>query len=186
MYNNIVKFSVYILWRGIIVLLLLTYAGESPFWETRNYLSEAIGIAPQGWAFFTRDPREPQEKVYFKENGSWVLDQRFYAGSRPLSKLYERNRLVHVELANILQQVEDDMWRECQDGLAACISDTNIPVVAVRNISNLQILCGQFLIESQPPVPWAWASSKKSVYMPSKLVQLEVECDGNTMVHDKS
>jgi antimicrobial peptide system SdpA family protein len=176
--NRLIQAGLTLFWGSVIVLLMLTYASESPFWETRAHLPDAISVAPQGWAFFTRDPREATKKVYVEQRGEWNVDQRFYAGSRSLSELFKRNRLVQVELANVLQQVGDDEWMGCEETRAACTARPDLPEVDVRNTSNMQQFCGRFLIEKQPPVPWAWARSADSIYMPSELVVLDVACDG--------
>jgi hypothetical protein len=104
------------------------------------------------------------------------LDERFYAGSRSFSDIFKRNRLVHVELGHALARVRASQWVECKHDLYSCLHEVDIERVRLTNRTKLQNVCGEFLIERQPPVPWAWAGTSE-VYMPSKLLHAVVQCD---------
>lgn len=172
----LIRVCLTLFWGSVIVGLTLTYATESPFWETSKHRQNAIRMAPQGWEFFTRNPREPTNQVYVQRDGQWTLDDRFYAGSRSLKMLVQRNRLVDVELAHLLAQVKDSTWTECEEGLRACTEAGRFERVAVANESNLRNVCGSFLIERQRPTPWAWTADSDDLYMPAKLVAIDVDC----------
>jgi len=165
-----------VLWSSIIFYLAGVYAQENPFWKLQSHRAEMIRVSPQGWAFFTRDPREPVDRVYIREENGWVFDERFYAGSRSSSDAFKRNRLVHVELGHALARVRSSQWVKCKDDLYTCLHEVDIERVQVTNRTNMQSVCGEFLIERQPPFPWAWASTSE-VYMPSKLLHAVVQCD---------
>lgn len=174
--NRLIKLLLASIWGGVIAYLTLVYAEESPFWEVANQRANVIRIAPQGWAFFTRDPREPVDQAYTQKEGRWVLDGRFYSGTRSFGDLLKRNRLVQVELAHVLSRVDESEWTACKDSLQGCIERGGFNDVTVRNETNLQNLCGRYMIERQPPVPWAWSGASEEVYMPSQIVALDVVC----------
>lgn len=161
---------------GIVCGLSLVYAEESPFWEAAGYRANAIRLVPQGWAFFTRDPRERVEYVYEQQQGEWVVDGRFYAGTRSWGDLLKRNRLIHVELAQVLSEVPDSSWKQCGKALSKCVKERTYERVTVDNETALQDFCGEYMVERRERIPWAWFESNERFHMPSKAVKIRVKC----------
>src|SRR5256885_14361051 len=68
-----------------------------------------IAIVPQGWGFFTREPREPSVEV-FTQNGHPLIDSN--ASPSNYFGLSRRTRALGVELGLILSQVREDQWKK--------------------------------------------------------------------------
>lgn len=163
-------------WTAVIVGVGLTFASESPFWEMSKLRNQVVYLMPQGWAFFTRDPQEATDSVYEHGSAEWRKVAEFRARSRSIGELFQRARIIHVELAHVLTQVRSNEWTQCVDGVASCTARGSHSHVVVENRSSFRNLCGSYLVERQPPVPWAWSSSRLELYMPSRIVQLDVRC----------
>ena len=136
--------------------------------------------APQGWAFFTRDPRE-KHVIPFIQDGS----RNWRSGSlapyfqwKYAFGLNRRPRAQGVELGILLALIPRAPWHQCSDDIATCIR--KLPVDAeVRNESPIPSLCGRVALVSQEPMPWAWASVGDREPVPSEIVSLQVSCSNH-------
>ncbi len=131
---------------------------------------------PEGWAFFTRDPREENMRVFVRHEGNWVS-----AGMGPIAKpsnsfgLDRACRAQGVEAALLINGFPSSAFQECRDPVAACLE--RAPITAeVQNISPTPTLCGDVGVVMQKPVPWAWWSSGLRATMPSRVLRMSVAC----------
>jgi antimicrobial peptide system SdpA family protein len=173
---------------GAFVLLLLTgtylliaYAAYSalPHNPIKLPMEEhvrAVRWLPQGWKFFTRNPRE-EALLYFvrDEQGHWHS-----ASLGPLSKpanafgLDRRPRAQGVESALLLAGVRKDAWVNYRGKIEN--SFENLPVSkTVTNVSPRPTLKGFVGFAWQEPVPWPWLPSGDKVLMPCRVLKLKVE-----------
>ena len=79
-----------------------------------------------------------------------------------------------VELAVLLDQVEDTDWIKSDDPLP--IAQNQQPFVTVTNAMQHPLLRGRLLVVSKEPVPWAWAHAEDEVKIPSLAVFLDIQC----------
>jgi antimicrobial peptide system SdpA family protein len=134
-----------------------------------------IAVFPQGWAFFTRDPREPVDEAY--RPGERLVPILYpNSSARNLFGFSRRARAQNVEMAALLLEVPASAWKECRAPLRRCLEVAPGCAVAVANVSVTRQICGPVVVERQPPVPWAWGRSTGRIHMPSKVVRLEVAC----------
>jgi len=132
--------------------------------------------APEGWAFFTRDPREPRPYLYRLEGREWA-SASLGPHARPSNAfgMNRRARAQGVELGLLLENVSVRSWEKCETEPMGCLG--RAPAAArVANGSPRPSLCGTIGVVRQPPVPWAWARAPKPVVMPSNVIRLEVSC----------
>ncbi len=129
---------------------------------------------PEGWAFFTRDPREVDPLVFQLRDGSWS-QLKLGPASRPAYILGLRRypRALNIELGLIMVAVPSRAWVKCTVLPRECLAKMGA-VVSAKNPTPQASLCGSIAIVRQPPVPWAWSRSK--VIMPSSVVSVDVRC----------
>ena len=138
--------------------------------------------APQGWAFFTRDPREPVV-LSFRRTGDGVwrsaslgehTQPRFAFG------LNRRWRVQGVEMGLLLAALRQrsNVWSECGDELARCL-EAALPAATIVNVSPEPTLCGAVGLARREIVPWAWSHAQDALTMPSQVVRLVVSCSGS-------
>ncbi|GAA2878607.1 SdpA family antimicrobial peptide system protein [Streptosporangium fragile] len=135
-----------------------------------------LSVVPQGWAFFTKSPRDPQIGVWRVDaSGAWH-DARLGPHSKPANVLgfNRRSRAQGVELG-IMQTAARNTWTRCDRGdIPACLRTTPT-ALTLRNPSPDPILCGTVGMSLQEPVPWAWAADG-STRMPAKVTRVEITC----------
>jgi len=132
-------------------------------------------VLPQGWAFFTRSPREPDVVPYRHADGRWQPALRTpNAEPRNLFGLSRRARSQGVEIGLLAGELRGADWRPCADAPTDCLDLA--PSVIVHNASLLPTLCGEVGLVSQQPLPWAWSGAREQTIMPSTVARLEISC----------
>ena len=93
-----------------------------------NYLEKAITLIPQGWAFFTRDPREAQVLIYEigKNNALTNLEQK-HSSYKNLFGLSRKSSKIMIELQLIKNKLSDSLYQNTkwnyQDNFYTTIPD---------------------------------------------------------------
>jgi len=136
--------------------------------------------APQGWAFFTRDPREAQVTPFVQDTlGNWRSARLApYARPKYAFGLNRRPRAQGVELGILLALMQRTQWHHCDDDIAVCIGKLSVDA-SVTNESPIPSLCGYVALVWQEPLPWAWATVDDRETMPSEIVRLQVTCSNH-------
>ena len=148
---------------------------ELPFERT---LKSAIPFfVPEGWAFFTRDPREPRLLPYRRgADGRWTYGHAGpHADIRNVFGLDRISRAQGVEIGLLLGDLADTAWQQCADAPTLCLDE--LPrTVSITNRSPGPSLCGDVGLVRQEPVPWAWARVERETVMPSTGTRLDIRC----------
>ncbi len=125
-----------------------------------------VAILPQGWGFFTREPREPNVQAFTRRDGRPLLTDS-NAGPSNFFGLSRRPRALGVELGLILSSIREEQWKKQTTPLT------------IHNPTPEPTLCGNLTLVRRPPLPWAWSRSKRPVTMPAETVQVDVLCSQN-------
>lgn len=132
-------------------------------------------VAPEGWAFFTRSPREPRPTIFLRAAGGWREAGR---GQNALPRyafgLDRTARGEGAEVGLLLERVRG-AWKPCTAPDEACLNAA-APAARVRNLLAHPRLCGTVGVVTRPPVPWAWARAQDDVRMPGSVIVLEAAC----------
>ncbi len=130
-------------------------------------------LVPQGWAFFTRDPREDElyllqinskdSVVSFTKTNS---DKEFYFGAS------RKNRTIMIEFSLILSKINKNAWRAGENNSfeleRSIVPDTISLDFYPQNIK------GDFYIVKQERLPWAW-SKNQSLVMPNTYAKIFIQ-----------
>ena len=148
---------------------------DLPLAEDRALTIRAL--VPQGWAFFTRSPREPRVIPYAPAaDGSWrSVHARRHAEPAQVFGLNRSSRAQGVEMGLLLDAVAEDDWVACDDTPQTCLASAAI-TVQTENVSPEPTLCGTIVLVRQEPLPWAWSGSSSPDSMPAEIAGLEISC----------
>jgi antimicrobial peptide system SdpA family protein len=131
-------------------------------------------LLPEGFAFFTRDPREFQIVLYTKDkievdlhNGS----PKFWFG------LKRYPRAFNVELGQIFPVIAKKDWYNCQSGDMQCLNDDLLPLYVIKSEFPAPLILGDYYVRISDPIPWAWANTfnEKNKTMPSKVMKVSIK-----------
>lgn len=133
------------------------------------------GLIPEGWAFFTRSPREEQYYLYRMENGRPVCLNRTNAHYSNWFGLSRAMRANSMELGTMIEKIPKSDWTESPAGF----HDTDLSCLApvpVVNTALLPAYQGEYIVTSKEPIPWAWSKSCNPETVPCKIVKIKVLC----------
>lgn len=133
---------------------------------------------PQGWKFFTRNPREEMVSMHARnDNNQWTPIIASNASPSNFFGVSRTSRAKSVEMGILLASVRDNDidWIECKKSLQTC-ADEFSSNGSVVNKSPVPAICGEVVFLRQSAVPWAWSSSKKEIIMPSRIIKTNISC----------
>jgi antimicrobial peptide system SdpA family protein len=134
-------------------------------------------ILPEGWAFFTKSPKDPRFLVFGPtSDGSWA---RRYGETTDLATTFafsRKTRSLGVEAGLIASSVTETDWRKCSSAPSTCMSLWSGSPVAAINETPRPTLCGPLALVKQDRLPWAWANTVTQDTMSSRIVRIDVRC----------
>ena len=157
---------------AVVVAYLPARAHYSAAFEP--FVSQIHAITPQGWAFFTRDPRTPfafalPEKSIRVETQSRQADAEFAFG------LDRTARLTEARVDGFIREAEaaGAEWTSCsaKESLRACLSRSE-PVELKSN--PIDASCEDAAILRRDPTPFAFAN--RVTRMPYELIRVAFTC----------
>ncbi|WP_372459795.1 SdpA family antimicrobial peptide system protein [Microbacterium nymphoidis] len=173
---------------GLLVLVFLVgglYVGRSAIQDSAmrlpfDTLIQTRDVLPQGWAFFTRSPRESYATYWQETDAGWEVVGPTAGGEA--GRLFGWQRSARSEAlfgASLVAEASRSQQAEllpCEDlDDVSCIkAASSIPID--RSMYDNWGLCGEVASISREPVPWAWVSSGADVQMPAHVVRFTVEC----------
>jgi antimicrobial peptide system SdpA family protein len=137
----------------------------------------AVVFAPEGWAFFTKNPREPVLIPYTMDTAGMWRSAAVGAYDDPphLFGASRSPRAQGVEMGLLSSQISPTAWGTCDERIETCLARAASWFVA-GNPSPQPTLCGKVALVRQEPLPWAWASARAETTMPSTFVLVDSRC----------
>ncbi|MFE0045139.1 SdpA family antimicrobial peptide system protein [Streptomyces albireticuli] len=139
--------------------------------------STVANVAPQGWAFFTKSPRDVEVLPYRQAtNDTWTsLALTPHSSPRNAFGLDRASRSQGIEISLLLNLAEKKDWKECEEELADCLTGAR-PTRKVDNPSPAPTVCGRVALVQEKPVPWAWRDLVDERATPERFLTLDVTC----------
>lgn len=168
----------------VTVVVLLQIVAWLPIRDTggknvRMISSSVRLITMQGWAFFTKSPRDDNLIPYNKEQegDEWSFAARGpNVQARYFFGLNRESRLTEFDVQALTNVVSEQEWINCEDtsDFEQCIKNEVPHSMIVKQYDPK--LCGLTVITKSPPIPWAYRNSITG--MPGKVLYLDVQCEG--------
>jgi antimicrobial peptide system SdpA family protein len=175
------KLGVFVVLLASFVVIFCCYAihASLPFNTIRLPFETWAHIrffAPEGFGFFTRNPREERMLLFTKRDNGWVSASVGPNGDvRNLFGLNRAPRAQGFESSLLFSKVPMKVLVGCEETPKVCLSQSSTPI-QTTNAYPHATLCGSVGIVVQKPIPWAWSLSETPIIMPSKFVILNVKC----------
>jgi antimicrobial peptide system SdpA family protein len=133
---------------------------DTPVRFSYKSVREYYSIFPQGWAFFTKDPKEPVLKIFRQENGRLVhLNNTASLNLGDALGLKRNKRKMSAELAQTLSKVAATKWTKYEAGNIEEVA-VKLPIAdTIESKFNHKLLQGEYIFYQSERVPWAWAQS---------------------------
>ncbi|MCG8328914.1 MAG: SdpA family antimicrobial peptide system protein [Chitinophagales bacterium] len=163
-------------WGYLIFQLAVHALPYGALTDSRVKSANIGAIMPQGWAFFTRNPREHNYFIYQKVDGEYQQLILSNCNRKNLFGASRKSRIQSVELGDILAKVEGTTWLECPGGIRQEAEIECLEETLVINRVESPTICGAFYIAQQEPLPWAWGKHYREIDMPAKVVKIRTLC----------
>lgn len=176
----IIVFTICFLISGLFLIgLFFNTLKDNPLKLKFSIDNEIFTFVPQGWAFFTRNPREAQIIIYKVNelNNLEEINQR-HSSYLNIVGLNRRASKIMSELQFIKNKINDSLfvntkWNYQKSNFNKIPNTTT----EVKNQFKDPILCGEFVVVFQKAVPWAWSRDLYKIQMPAKIIRLKIICD---------
>jgi antimicrobial peptide system SdpA family protein len=139
---------------------------------------------PQGWAFFTRNPREQALLFYKKENQQWVLVNSSGGSYNKLFGLSRLSRRQNIEFGGLAAQLNFvKNWVNCDNNLPdACMPDSiNVLYTKFKK----PLVFGEYIVRLVEPVPWAWRTVMTEEQRKSRVLKIMVVYDSTKLAQSR-
>jgi len=128
-------------------------------------------VLPQGWGFFSKDPRENViqiESIDDAQNVNYpnmTLKNGF--------GLIRKGRSQAVEIGKITEEIPKDAWKNC----ANCSRNDMLKsdYYNIKDDSSRPLLKGNYLLTENKVVPWSYAKYYKDKLTPIKYLKVKVK-----------
>ncbi|MFL0082489.1 SdpA family antimicrobial peptide system protein [Tenacibaculum maritimum] len=150
----------------IVFSMLLTFSEDN----TVNLNSNALRLlSPQGYAFFTRNPQEPQIFIYRIKNDT--IEENLTKNSSTLDMFFglsRVNRRESLEMNNVISKLTK--WKDYTslNDIKTTVQDT----LKITSTDSKKIK-GNFLIIKEKRIPWAWSKNLKTPKQRFKFIYLK-------------
>lgn len=174
-YLKLICFYVLISSLLILMFLILIFS-TSPNIITLNYnipfKNSLNALAPQGWAFFTKDVHKDYFNIYKLDNNNIRLIELRSAVPSQYFGIKRDNRLINHKIGAILKEVNEGLWYNYKGKIK------NIPLDSLLKVSikaKEPMIYGNYIIEQGTPMPYDWYISKLKFNRTLNYIQLELK-----------
>ena len=129
-------------------------------------------LIPEGWGFFTKNPKE-STIVFFTKNtrSQWITFTKSNSDKEFLYGLSRKNRRILAESSNILKSINDTCWLKRESEV---LNFSTLQTLLVKNSFKKPIIKGDFIVVKQERLPWAWSRNYLSINMPYEIIRIQV------------
>lgn len=176
--KNITIYFGFIFFMGLVIIYKIFTSSiipnaDSPSINTRELSSKFF---PEGWGFFTRNPKEPLMDVYaFGTNN--VCKKILYPNGDYMFGASRYTRVLSYQLGNLLENTKIDLWKTAKDSLvenANKIVDTGYIEIPASNKYSI-LKSGRYLLVLTDRLPWLWARNPRNTKPKIKYLIIHIK-----------
>lgn len=162
---------------SIVIFLLAASVPESTIHMAKLNRLRVNALAPEGWAFFTRSPLEPNIILYEVDKDKQIKPFTVRPNSiRYLYGLNRQRRLAGQEFGRLQQYLNDSLWKPIYgqvDKQSATLLDSLVQI-KIPNTSRYPQMQGTYIVQRVKTVPWAWAGNEIKAFIESEICKIYV------------
>jgi antimicrobial peptide system SdpA family protein len=163
--------SCYLLIFSIFYLTITSYARVNASLPGYNIKSIFNTLLPEGWGFFTRNPREPIVELYKIERERIVKITIQNGSSQNFWGISRKSRKIGMEMSMIAVLIKSESWYGGKGNFRL-----NIPKSSyiIKKPKLVYFLSGEYLVVSTDVIPWAWASHSEKIKSNYKIARVNI------------
>jgi len=167
-------------WGLLIINVISVTLPNNPFRLIFGNSKIYTALVPEGWGFFTKNPRDPVVFTFIWENGKWVRYEKENNSSMAnLAGLKRDARYNGVVFESFFKQLQPKDWSAHQNVDVNGVINQPLKPKVVKLATDYPDFCGKSLLFVQTKViPWAWSFNEHgSSGIISYTCQVNVECN---------
>ncbi len=170
-FNHII---VWLFWLALGYIVLSYY---NPINAVSNKPKEIVfKLFPQGWGFFTRDPKDKVIGLFQIQREGFKLVSYNNGAAENLFGLSKKARYNMIEVSSLAQQLKDSKnWKEGKGDPKRIFNKLKITDTIVPEKKNLVVTSGNYIIVETKPIPFAWGNQKQKDFQPYKVIKVHVK-----------
>ena len=138
--------------------------------STFVYKKYINAVVPEGWGFFTKDPREDMTEIYVQENGQMKRIDFLNNDLRNWFGLSRKSRRVAMDVGIIYEQIKNETFH-------ASLKEADENPVEIKFWERLYALqnysTGELYFVQKEYTPWAWYKNIGSTVKNEKYIQFK-------------
>ncbi|HEX8019992.1 SdpA family antimicrobial peptide system protein [Mucilaginibacter sp.] len=159
-----------------VLIIAMPNNAMTPYYLRHKF--KVVAFFPQGWGFFTRNPREVRNIILVKSNGEWINDPRVRNGTlHNLFGLRREGRMAMLIYGKMLGQIANKDWNTLKDYEFAKLnlSEMKYKAVPINFAKSPGLDMPQdIIIERREIVPWAYREFENKTGLPVTFVKLHI------------
>lgn len=175
-FASVSRHGLRLMWCAAALVALLGSLPTHPFRMAPRNRRIFLSVFPQGWAFFTRDPREDWAIGYRRVQGGLQVIGGHNASAANWLGMRKFGRAETAQLGIIQAQVPKAAWFSCAQSVEVCLRSLPPRADSALNTATVAAVCGQVVIERRRRVPWAWSQRVQPTAMPGEFAAIRVVC----------
>lgn len=175
-----IRVSILGIFASFLFCVFQTYLPFNPLSLSKDSQFIIKALCPEGWGFFTKNPKDSDFFVYKRIHNKW--ENILLVPNSSISNFIGLKRDARAqgsEYALLCKDIDLKKWLDCNEGvnIFSCIeSNLNVRPIIVKNIVPSPSIEGEVWIVSKPMIPWAWGRHT-NINMSAKYLKLYVVID---------
>ncbi|WP_294302530.1 SdpA family antimicrobial peptide system protein [uncultured Chryseobacterium sp.] len=156
MRKTILNFSIIILFLYVIFFLFKNSIGYNI--KSSNFLTISFfsKISPQGWGFFTKNPREENVYIYSIHNGQLKSEITQNSSYKNFFGISKKSRMIGFEVSMILGQLKNTKWSKYTQNF------NTLPLQQIDSKNLHYLKNGKYILIKEKVPPYTWRNNIKN------------------------
>lgn len=129
---------------------------------------------PQGWGFFTKNPRDMVLRIYKVKNEKLVEIDIANQSLENRLGCSRSSRMVGYEISKVAENIKISDWKQNLTGnINDHIKDKSIEIRIKFDLKHLKR--GEYLLKLYRPIPYAWARCNQEKFNPFSVAKIHIK-----------
>lgn len=172
MNRNILQKSVFAFWLLLGVLVFFA-SFKDQIILSKTFQKQISFIFPEGWGFFTKNPRDLLMDVYKIDHGKLKkIDMSNHSFDNYLG-LSRKARMIGYGSSHVSGEISKETWvKSTSDKIKDHINDSTF--VVKRNDKFHHFENGEYLFKLYKQIPYAWANKSQEKFNPCQFARIKI------------
>ena len=163
-----------IYWFVVLCFVIINSVVETTTFSIKTKTKQIVNhFIPQGWGFFTKNPKE-EDRIFIYKNigGEYILTFNPNSSLKNVLGFKRKERAKQRDVMFIMNELTDDDFVLCRS-----LDKTWCEQNKVRKLKSKFTFYdkGEYFLVLQKPTPWAWAKHSETLLKPTRSTKIIIE-----------